>query len=271
MLPADPDPHALPDPIPRSYYPRLASRPRWRWALPGGRPQWRWALPAGRLPWQWVAAGAAGLAGAVCLLLTPWRPGLALLGLVAIAIAALAADVRGLRSRVPLLNSSDPRRAAGGWAALAALFAATALVVVPARGAPGAEPVAGRPSPARTAVPTPTSIPVAATPSPTPSPTRRPTPTATPRPTPTPITLTISSQTVQRSERVTLRAQAAPNTVCTAAVGYPSPPTLSPSTSDNSGRVSWSWRVGSVPAGTYPITVTCGGVTATTQITVSEG
>lgn len=69
---------------------------------------------------------------------------------------------------------------------------------------------------------------------------------------------------------MTLRIETAPNTDCSIDVGYPSELELDSATSDTTGNVSWTWRVGKhVQPGSWPITVSCGTSTARTQITVT--
>jgi micrococcal nuclease len=87
--------------------------------------------------------------------------------------------------------------------------------------------------------------------------------------------LTISSVTspVSRGSNVTLSAKTSPGASCTITVNYKSGPSkasgLGPKTADSSGVVSWTWKVGSgTTLGTWPISVTCNGVTQTTTFTV---
>jgi competence protein ComEC len=104
--------------------------------------------------------------------------------------------------------------------------------------------------------------------------------TSTPTPTraatvPVSFGLTISSVTspVSRGSNVTLSAKTSPGASCTITVNYKSGPSkasgLGPKTADSSGVVSWTWKVGSgTTLGTWPISVTCNGVTQTTTFTV---
>lgn len=57
--------------------------------------------------------------------------------------------------------------------------------------------------------------------------------------------------------------QTTPQTFCTITVTYKSGPSraagLVPKTSDNQGRITWTWKVGTrTTPGTWPITVECG-------------
>jgi hypothetical protein len=119
----------------------------------------------------------------------------------------------------------------------------------------------------------PASPPAPETP-PAPAPTA--TPTATPRPSPTAaaataaVTIPGGSLSARRVQRVTLVARATPGAECSIDIGYQGAPRLDPAAADRTGVVSWTWRVGAqAPLGTWPITVSCGGATAATHITVS--
>ena len=111
-----------------------------------------------------------------------------------------------------------------------------------------------------------------------------PSPTATPSPTPT-TTLPAAGRPSQRpnpaltfvgvplsaqqGQTVTLDVRTAPNTDCSIDIAYPSALELDPATSDGTGNVSWTWRVGKhVQPGSWPITVSCRSGNASTQITV---
>jgi hypothetical protein len=111
-----------------------------------------------------------------------------------------------------------------------------------------------------------------------------PSPTATPSPTPT-TTLPAAGRPSQRpnpaltfvgaplfaqhGQTVTLDVRTAPNTDCSIDIAYPSAPELNPATSDSTGYVSWTWKVGKhVQPGSWPITVSCRSGNASTQITV---
>ena len=168
-------------------------------------------------------------------------------------------------------------------AVIGGVLASAALVVlVPRILAAAPDPVASHrpPAPAATHTPAPAETPLAALPtdSPSPTPTPTPTPTATQQPTPTPsptpstgtITFVNAPLSVQRGRTATLQARTPPRTTCAIDIGYASAPNLDPASSGVTGSVSWSWRVSrSAPVGTWPIRVTCGAATATTQIVLS--
>jgi len=164
-----------------------------------------------------------------------------------------------------------------GWALVGGLVACVVLLFVLSRTSP---PRAGGVATVRSLPPSP---PVAAAPppapvepspeAPTPTPTSVPTPTPTPVPTPSPtaasVTILNGPLDGHPNRSVTLLARTAPRTACTIDLGYPSAPDLDPATSDASGAVSWTWRVGrSVPEGSWPVTVTCGAARAATRIVV---
>jgi hypothetical protein len=79
----------------------------------------------------------------------------------------------------------------------------------------------------------------------------------------------LSAPVARQGGSATLRARTAPATACTIAIGYSGAPTPAGMTSDASGNVSWTWRVSdNAPNGTWPVTVTCAGVSATAQLVV---
>lgn len=126
----------------------------------------------------------------------------------------------------------------------------------------GAPAPSDSPTPDTTDSPTPDTTP---TPSPTPSPTRSPTPT----PAKAGISFLNAPLFAHRGQTVTLRAATTPNTQCTAVPGYLTSPGAMTAVSDGAGLVSWTWRVSNgAPSGTWPIAVSCGSATATTQITL---
>jgi len=105
-------------------------------------------------------------------------------------------------------------------------------------------------------------------------PTPTPTPTATPRrtasPAPTTVTFLNAPLASRGGQTVTLLVRTTAGTASSIVVGYQPPPGLDPATSSSTGSVSWTWRVSrQASAGTYPITVTCGGGAATTQIVLT--
>ncbi len=99
---------------------------------------------------------------------------------------------------------------------------------------------------------------------PTPAPARQ------PRRAPPAVTFLDAPLSARLGQRVTLQAQAEPNTECSIQIGYAGAPVLGTATSDSSGGVSWTWRVsGRAPTGTWPITVACGSRTGSTSLILS--
>jgi len=234
--------------------------------------------------WKKVVVGTACLLGLVSLIQTPWRPALGLLGLLVLVTVVLAVDAWGLRGRVPLLRSHDMLHAAAGWAMIGGLLLGAAVLAGPAQASPSSGSPTARvtaPNSPRTVAPLPSAEPPqnpaviveSPSPSPTPSPTTSPSPTPTRSPSPSPprgVTFLNAPLSARLGRPVSLAVLTAPNTSCSISVGYTSAPDLSNATSDSQGNVRWTWRVSRfAPAGTWPIVVSCGGVTATTQITLS--
>lgn len=82
-------------------------------------------------------------------------------------------------------------------------------------------------------------------------------------------------ETVGQNETATVTIQGLPNTLYSITVHYKSGPSsaegLEDKTSDGSGQVSWSWKVGGrTSPGTFHITVSGGGETLTLPFTVTE-
>ena len=82
-------------------------------------------------------------------------------------------------------------------------------------------------------------------------------------------------ETVRQNETATVTIQGLPNTTNSITVNYKSGPSsaqgLEDKTSDGSGQVSWSWKVGGrTSPGTFNITVSGGGETLTLPFTVTE-
>lgn len=82
-------------------------------------------------------------------------------------------------------------------------------------------------------------------------------------------------ETVGRNETATVTIQGLPNTNYSITVNYKSGPSsaegLEDKTSDGSGQVSWSWKVGGrTSPGTFHITVSGGGETLTLPFTITE-
>jgi micrococcal nuclease len=98
--------------------------------------------------------------------------------------------------------------------------------------------------------------------------------TASVAPAQTAVTFVNAPLTVPHGQNATLQVKTAPNTSCSIEVDYKSGPStaagLVPKTSDGAGNVSWTWKVGAnTTPGAWPITVTCGGGSAQTHITVT--
>jgi hypothetical protein len=165
----------------------------------------------------------------------------------------------------------------GGCAVVGGLLAAGVIVLATHGSSPvgrlAASPVSvptGAPVPAVSSLPSGTPFPVADPPSPEPPPSPTPTPSRTPSPAATAVSILNGPLSARRVRPVTLRARTAPQTTCAIAIGYASAPDLGPATSDAGGVVSWTWRVGGqAPSGTWPVTVSCGGASASTQVVVS--
>lgn len=78
---------------------------------------------------------------------------------------------------------------------------------------------------------------------------------------------------VDKGSLATLIVKTSPNASCTITVAYKSGPShasgLGPKSADAGGTVSWTWRVAAgTTSGTWPIDVTCNGVTKSTTFTV---
>ena len=88
------------------------------------------------------------------------------------------------------------------------------------------------------------------------------------------VTFANGPLTVPHGQNATLLVKTAPNTSCSIEVDYKSGPStaagLVPKNSDSAGNVSWTWKVGAnTTPGAWPITVTCGGASGQTHITVT--
>jgi hypothetical protein len=102
-----------------------------------------------------------------------------------------------------------------------------------------------------------------------------PAPTPTPTPTPTTTVTFISVQGGSPGATASVTVQTAANAGCS--ITYVTPKGtvsqaqgLGDKTAGGDGRVSWSWKIGTGTApGTGSVTVTCNGVSATTDITIS--
>lgn len=173
----------------------------------------------------------------------------------------------GRDARLPVLAGST---VAGGLVAAAALV----LLLNHAPPSSNAGLTSSRSSPpVQDASPPAASGPVSAAlpPVATPAPTHRasPAPSGTPSAAPASVTLLNAPLASRRGRSVSLQARTTPGATCSIVLGYASAPDLGPAVADAGGGVSWTWRVaGQAPAGTWPITVTCGGATATTRIVV---
>ena len=221
----------------------------------------------------------------------PTNPALGILGILSVVAILLAFNVAGLRARLPVFRSSNRVLAAAGWSVVViAILVAAVFAQPPSAKQPAGNPaVATRqssPSPESTS---PTESPSKSTasqsPSPSPSPSPKPSPSPTPTPSPaasaappapapTPISILNGPLSAARNSNVTLNVRTAGSTYCTIVVNYSSGPSnatgLTPKTSDPSGNVSWTWKVGgNTTRGTWPITVSCGNNSAGTTITVT--
>ena len=253
----------MPDPIPSSLYERSRVAPAAGLTGVSRRSNERGSATNFRSwpPWKQFLAIAVSLVGVAFAAQTPWRPALGLLGLLTLATVLLAADTWGLQSRVPLLRSEHPLLAGGAWGVIGGLLLLVAILALVGPGPSSS-------SRGRATLMAPRPLPVAPASAPATIPATAPHVTATP--TPESVAFLDAPLYVERGHTATLHARTAPNSDCSIEVGYPSPPDLDEATSDGSGIVSWSWRVGKrVEAGSWPITVSCGTGTGTTQITVS--
>jgi hypothetical protein len=98
--------------------------------------------------------------------------------------------------------------------------------------------------------------------------------TATPASAQSFVTFVNAPLTVAHGSDATLQVRTAPNTSCSIEVDYKSGPSkaagLGPATSDATGSVSWTWKVGAnTTLGSWPIIVTCGSASAQTAIHVT--
>lgn len=191
--------------------------------------------------------------------------------------AVMALGIRALRRRVPLPGSWRPTRVVAGWILAGGLLACVALLTVlphvlasPSGGLASGRsspspPVASSPTASPSPPPDATPAPVVEDPSPVPA--RPSAPAGAPSPLAASVTFLNAPLAGRRGRSVSLEVRTTPGTVCSIDLGYASAPDLGPATSDAGGGVSWSWRVGGpAPSGSWPVTVTCGGATATTQI-----
>lgn len=159
------------------------------------------------------------------------------------------------------------RSRSGGWSSISPLIACacvkTAFLLVALIGCVACGDVA----PATTqsgATPTATALPNAPA-SPTPTP---------PAPARAVVTFVNAPLMVGRGSNATLQTKTAPNTSCSIEVDYKSGPSkaagLGAATSDATGNVSWTWKVGAnTTPGSWPIIVTCGSASAQTTIHVT--
>lgn len=87
------------------------------------------------------------------------------------------------------------------------------------------------------------------------------------------LIITTHPGTVRRNGTARVAVQTAAGVSCSIVVTYKSGPSsasgLSSKTTDSQGNASWSWRVGSnTTPGTWPVSITCGGQTVETSVTV---
>ncbi len=197
-------------------------------------------------------------------------------------LALWLASLRGLKlatwvERLPQIGRLGGSQRLAAAAAAGGVLLLVGVFAVLAQGSPRkgtvhvtAQPprppaaAAAVPAPSTTILPTdtPTSAPSAA-------PTRSPTPSSRPTTEPT-VTILNGPLSARRGHLATLRARTLPGTACSAVLGYALAPRLPPAGADDSGLVSWTWQVNFfAPKGTWPISVTCGGAAAATEITIS--
>lgn len=274
-------------PIPTSYYQAPNQKPE-HVALPSDRiaaSAWYRQVPGFRRGRRLNAVIAifAYLVIVAWIVQLPTNPALGILGLLSVAAILLAFNVAGSRTRLPIFRSSNKVLAAAGWSAVViAMLVAAGFAQPPSANRPAGNPaVATRQTSPSPVLALPTESPSASTtpPSPKPSPSPSPTPSpaasaAPPPPAPTPISILNGPLSAARNATVTLNAKTASSVNCSIAVNYASGTStaagLTPKTSDSSGNVSWTWKVGgSTTRGTWPITVSCGNNSAGTTITVT--
>lgn len=164
--------------------------------MPGFRSGRKWR--------QWVAIiGYACIALSIIGGITGGNPGFTALGLEALLLVLMASNAWGLRSRIPILSSSNRLVAFGGWVGALLIMFVLLVAVSPLASQPATDTLASGSSGATSpvtggqetsvpaaAAPKATQVPATATAVPatrTPVPTSTPVPTATPRPSPTPV------------------------------------------------------------------------------------
>jgi hypothetical protein len=172
-------------------------------------------------------------------------------------VAIVAAVVVGLGGLSALGNAVSPTPSATPGATLSALTTPTASPTPAASATPTGAPTA-----------TPTSAPTATVePTLEPTPSVEPTLDLAPTPEPTevpPLAVTKSSLTspVRRGSTATVAVKTAAGASCSIDVVYKSGSStaagLYPKTASSTGKVSWSWKVGTrTTAGTWPIYIDC--------------
>lgn len=162
--------------------------------------------------------------------------------------------------------------------------APTATAIPPTAVPPTATAVPTNPPP--TAIP-PTAVPTQAPPPPAAAaqpaaPAARPAPVqpAPPPAAPQPpvqaagVTITQPPGSVGRNATASIGVRTAPGAACSIVVRYKSGPSeaqgLDDKRADNNGNVWWSWKVGgNTTRGSWPVSVTCNGATATANLTVN--
>lgn len=89
---------------------------------------------------------------------------------------------------------------------------------------------------------------------------------------PPPVAIVAASESVATVGVVSITAETAPGTACVIAVGElgagVSAAALAGRVADASGRVLWTWTLGDVAPGSYTVTVTCGGGSASATVVV---
>jgi hypothetical protein len=122
--------------------------------------------------WKPILLLGACLVAAAWVIQAPGKPALGLIGLLPILVVALAMNVFGLRSRLPLLGSREPIRAIGGWAIIGAVVLAGEFFALSGLGqaSPAAHQASAASPPSAASAAAPPTSQAAAPPAPAPAP-----------------------------------------------------------------------------------------------------
>lgn len=87
--------------------------------------------------------------------------------------------------------------------------------------------------------------------------------------------ITEATESIERGGSISISATGEPGALCQIAAGELgeglAPELLAPRAANREGRVSWSWRIGPlVLPGSYAVSITCGGRTATATVMVKD-